>query len=197
MAVNSPSQRYVLRKAAQGLWTDPIGQLAGATSPGTGTPGSGGVTNLQAQQECDYVTSIRFFNVPFTDGGTAATAVAEFPCHVPDIFLANGLQILRLNYCFQNGLANGTGATLDSFFLNKRTSGGAAVVISTNTNLAADPAFGASPPAAWKPVQGTLSATAANQVVQPTTDVITFNVTKGGTGVAFGPSMVTVVYQEL
>jgi hypothetical protein len=196
MAVNSPSQRYVLRKSGAGIWVDPITQLAGATSPGTGVPGSGGITNLQAQQEVDYALSLRQFTITFSDGGTAATAVAEFPCNVPDYFLTNGIQIIRLNYCFSLGLANGTGATLDTFNLNKRTSGGAAVVMATNTNLASDPSFG-TPPAAWTTHPGTLSATAANQVAAPATDVLTFNVTKGGTGVAFGPSACTVVFQEL
>lgn len=189
MAVNTPSQRLILRKAGQGLWVDPIVY-------GTGGPNTGTVTNLQAQQEVDYALSIRIFNIPFTDGGTAATAVAEFPCNVPDYFLSNGIQILRLNYCFSGGLVTGSGATLDSFFLNKRTSGGAAVVMSTNTNAVADPSFG-SGCTAWKTYPGTLSATAANLVAQPTTDVLTFNVTKGATGVAFNVSMCTVVFQEL
>jgi hypothetical protein len=196
MAVNVPSQRYALRKAGQGLWVDPIGLLAGQAVPGTGAPGSGGVTNLQAQQEVDHALSVRSFQVVFTDGGTAATAVAEFPANAPDLFLSNGIQILRAEYCFALGVVTGAGVTLDSFFLNKRTSGGAAVNILANTNAVADPTFGAGV-TAWKSVPATLVATAAAAIVQPTTDVMTFNITKGGTGVAFGAGVLTVFYQEL
>lgn len=125
-----------------------------------------------------------------TDGGTAATGVAESAfAKVPNAALVKSVAV-ELPIAVANDATD-----IVTFTVAKRTAGGAAVTVATGSTLTG--ALGAI--TAWTAYPLTLSATAAN-VQLAAGDVLTVVVAKGGSGKAIAAAtsfgVVTIDFEE-
>lgn len=142
-----------------------------------------GVSLVSNPANAAHALSQRHRTVYFTDGGTAATAQTETPFAAvdPAANLTNW-QIKQCSLIFPIAIT-ANNSNYATFTVNKRTSGGAAVQVAQNTTQISDGVLGANV-VAFQAYNMTLSGTAANLVLAAATDVLTFAMTKTGTGVA-------------
>lgn len=157
-----------------------------------------GVTSLPNAAKQALQKNQRHIRFYFTDGGTAGTAQTETPVGRCDANLSTGWTVLEASVVLPISVT-ANNSNYATFTLNKRTSGGAAVVVAQSTTQITDPVFGSNA-TAFVAYPTALSATAANLLLAAGTDVLTFAVSKTGTGVALAAATsqgwVDVVVQE-
>jgi len=117
-----------------------------------------------------------------TDGGTAGTAQAEIP--IATVTDGGRVTAVRLTTAIA---VTASDTNYASFFVQKRTAGGAAVTIGTGTTQTSG-SGGLGSLVAWTPV--TIVLTDANRVLAAG-DILTVSVSKTGSGVAIASATVS------
>lgn len=160
--------------------------------------GGPGYTQQQAQAECRQAVKRRRVRVPLTDGGTAATAVAEEPVLFSAPTLLNGVTIISA-WLLPQVAVTANNSNYATITIAKRTSGGAATTIISNTTQITDGQFGANLTAFKAQIMSPVASAAAAQLATAT-DVLTILMSKTGTGVAMsaatGATYVEIEYEE-